>query len=376
MAIAFSAFKLPEISFLKSRDAFAVDLGSSSIKIVHLKSSGGKYSLVKWGTVSLGEGATELSPQDRKGIAAARLGEYLAKEKFLLKNVVSSVSGNQVIVRYVHFPKLSREELAKTIQFEAEPYIPFDIREVDLSFHILGDVVEEGQKKMETILVASKKEVVQSRLDVFNELNLRSVVIDIDAFALENAYEINTDPSVPETVILVNIGSGTTNIVISENRIPRVVRDIFISGNSFSKAIQRAMACDMKTAEDLKMRYSLLVTAEEKEKTLADNQKEALQVSTALVPVVKDLLTEIHRSIDFYISQNPERTINRVLLCGGSANLKNLDKFLALELKIPVEIFNPLRNIAGGEVVPETEATALAIAVGLGLRHENDIPKK
>jgi len=372
--------KLPELKlplpFLKVKDAFAADLGSTAVKIVHLKQSGAKYTLLKWGIVPYTEAGSEISPQDRKNLTTARLGEFLAKEKIVTKNVATSVSGNQVIVRYVKFPKLSREELNKTIQFEAEPYIPFDIKEVDLSFHILGEVIEEGQKKMETILVAAKKDIIQNRLEILNDLGLRPVVIDLDAFALVNAYEINSDPSVPETVLIINIGATVTNMAIVENQIPRVVRDVFISGISFTKAIQRNMSCDLKTAEELKLRYGLLVTVEEKEKTLAENQKEALQVSTAITPIARDLLTEVHRSIDFYIAQNPDRSISRILLCGGSANLKNLDKYFNQELKTSVEIFNPLQKIEGGQAVPANIACHLAVAVGLATRKENDIPKK
>jgi type IV pilus assembly protein PilM len=164
-------------------------------------------------------------------------------------------------------------------------------------------------------------------------------------------------------------------MAIMENNTSRVVRDVFISGNTFTKAIQRNMGCDFKAAEDLKSRYNLLVTAEEKEKTLSENQKEALQVSSAITPVAKDLLAEIQRSIDFYISQNLERVVNRVLLCGGSAQIKNIDKFLHQELKVPVEIFNPFSHISGN-TVPDASAPQLAIAVGLAMRRENDIPKK
>jgi len=379
MAIKLPEIKLPDIPLLKNRDSIAIDIGTSSIKIACLKAAGNKYSLIKWGIIPINESGAELSALDRKNIAVARLAEFLAREKILTKNIVSSISGNQVIVRYVRFPKLSREELAKTIQFEAEPYIPFDIREVDLSFHILGDVVDEGQKKMETILVASKKDAVQGKLDIFNELNLRTVVIDLDVFAIQNIYEYsnsNSETPAQETVLIINIGAAVTNMAIMENNVSRVVRDVFISGNSFTKAIQRNLGCDFKAAEELKARYSLLVTAEEKERTLSENQKEALQVSSALTPVAKDFLGEIQRSIDFYISQNPERIINTVLLCGGSSMIKNLDKFLHQELKIPVEIFSPLKYIADSSSVPEAVAPSLAVAVGLAMRRENDIPKK
>jgi type IV pilus assembly protein PilM len=367
--------KLPGMSFLKASDAFAVDLGASSVKIAYIKPSGNDHTILKWGVIPLSEGTLELSINDRKNLAVSKLSEFLAREKIITKNVIGSISGNQTIVRYVKLPKLSREELAKTIRFEAEPYIPFDIREVDLSFHILGEVLEEGQKKIETILVAAKKEIVQMRLDVFNELSLRPVIMDIDAFALSNAYEANMETSVNENVLLLNMGCSITNIAIVENRVPRVVRDVFIAGNAFTKSIQRAISVDTKTAEELKTRHSILVTVEEKEKTLAENQKEALQVSAALLPVAKELLAEIQKSIDFYVTQNPEKSVNRILLCGGTSNLKNLDKYFQQELKTPVEFFDPLKKFIGAEAVPMNMRTLLPIAVGLGLRRENDDKK-
>jgi type IV pilus assembly protein PilM len=370
-----SKIKIPKLPFLKPKEAIAVDIGTSSLKILQLKPQGSKYMLVKWGIIPINEKLLEMQPQERKLNIISRLGEFLAKEKILVKNIITSISGHQVIVRYVNFPKLSREELNKTISFEAEPYIPFDIKEVDLSYHILGDITEEGHKKMESILVAAKKEVILQKLEYFNELNLRLIVVDVDAFALQNAYEVNSDAETAETVMLINIGNTVTNIAISENGKSKVVRDIFISGDSFTKIVQRNLGCDMKKAEELKCNYSLLVTAEEKEKTLAENQKEALQVSQALTSTAKDFLTEIHRSIDFYISQNPDRTINKIFLCGGSANLKNLDRYLAQSLKINVEIFNPMANIIGGEVIPKELTVQFAVACGLAVRSENDVDK-
>lgn len=376
MAIKIPQINLPSLPAFKKRDAYAIDIGTSAIKILYLKQTGNSYALLKWTHIPLNDVGTELSPQDRKNIAVTRIAEFIAREKLPTKNVIASVSGNQVIVRYVKFPKLSREELTKTIQFEAEPYIPFDIREVDLSFHVLGDVMEDGQKKMDTILVAAKKEVIQGRLEILNDLNLRPVVIDLDVFALQNAYELNNPAAVDEIVLLINIGASVTNMAIVEKQVSRVVRDVFIAGNSFTKAVQRNLACDMKTADEMKAKYSILVTAEEKEKTLSENQKEALQVSSAVTPVAKELLGEIQRSIDFFVSQNPEKTIQRILLSGGTAQLKNLDKYISNALKVPVEIFNPMKAIAGGEVIPEDMATGFAVAAGMAVRRENDLPKK
>src|SRR5947207_894638 len=118
------------------------------------------------------------------------LRDFVLQDKSAPKTAAISVSGNSVIVRYVKLPKLTRAELQQTIQFEAEPYIPFAIPEVNMSFHILGDVMEEGQPKMETVLVAAKKELIEQRLEVLTTVGLRPVVVDVDAFTLENAYEL------------------------------------------------------------------------------------------------------------------------------------------------------------------------------------------
>lgn len=375
MAIELSALKLPGLPLFKPRDAFAIDIGSSSVKILSLKKSGSKYSIQTWGILPLSDAGADLSPQDKKNIVAARIAEFIAREKITSKNVISSVAGSSVVIRYVKLPKRTQEALQKTIQFEAEPYIPFDINDVDLGFHILGDVVEDGQKKMETILVAAKKESAQSRMEVFAELGLRPVVIDVDGFALVNAYEAATAPAVVETALIVNIGASMTSMVLIENHVPRVVRDIFIAGSSFNKSIQKNMSCDIKTAEDMKMRYSMLVTAEDKQRTLAENQKEAIQVSAALTSVARDLFIEIQKSIDFYSGQNPEKVVNRVLLSGGGGLLKNLDAYLQQELKINVSYFNPLSAFGGAGAVSPEDAMRLAVASGLAIRRENDIFK-
>ena len=173
----------------------------------------------------------------------------MAAKKIGVKKVATSVSGNAVIVRYVKFPKMSPSELEKTIQFEAEPYIPFDIRDVNISTHILGDVTEEGQPKMETVLVAAKKELLQERLDILQGAGFKVGIIDVDSFCIENAYEVNREKEKTETVMLINIGATTSNINILENGTSKVVRDLFVAGDNFTKAIQRSLRIEFQEAE-------------------------------------------------------------------------------------------------------------------------------
>ena len=357
-------------SLVKPRDSIAIDIGSFSIKIAQIRRASGKFTLIQHAVIPLGDLPQEMAPVERKNITISRLSEFLAKERISLKNVVTSISGNQVIVRYVKFPKLSREELTKTIRFEAEPYIPFDIDDVDLSFHVLGDIVEENQKKLEAILVAAKKEFTRARLEILDETGLRTVIIDIDAFAVANAYEANIDPLLQETVALINIGASVTNIAIVENGIPKVVRDILIAGNAFSRSIQRNLNCDFYSAEKLKYKAVLLPPQED---TSAEKQKESQQLSNAVLPIAKDLLGEIRKSVDFYISQNPDKMITRILMSGGGSQIINLDKYISQELKLPLEIFNPLKSIGDSEAVPAETAILFSVAAGLGLRKEHDM---
>ena len=354
--------------FKKKHDLIGVDIGTFAIKLVCLKKQGNSWTLVRWGMIPYGEEIPLDTPLvDRKGQATAALQAYLQTANLPSKRAVASVSGNSVIVRYVKMNKMPAQDLAKSIKFEAEPYIPFNIEDVNLSFSILGEVQEDGQNQMETVLVAAKRDSVDLRIDMLREAGLQPVIMDVDAFALENAFENVFPASQSETVLFLNIGASFTNMSIVEKGISRVVRDVFIAGNTFTKAIQRQFQCDIKTAEQKKMSYGL---------TEDPADPEAQQVSEVLVPIARDLLAEVQRSIDFYLSQGSDRVVNKIFLCGGTANLKMLDQFLSNELKIPVEIFNPLAMLQNAPADLSEEQKALlpqmAVAIGLATRRERD----
>jgi type IV pilus assembly protein PilM len=364
-------FNLDLSSIFGSQDILGVDIGSYSIKIVLLKGGPGKWSLAKYAILPLPQEAVaqEINPTKKKDIYVTTLKNYLSLEKINVKNTAISVSGSSVIVRYVKFPKIAKEELAKSIQFEAEPYIPFDIKEVNLGFFILGEVMEEGQKKTDTVLVAAKKDLVQSKIDILQDVGLNPVIIDADAFAMESAYEINRDPGTNELVMMVNVGANVTNLTIIENGVSRVVRDIFIGGQTFTKSLQKNIGCDFPTAEQIKQKFGLLVSPEEKENALKEGNKDALQVSNIFTAIARDLMSEVHRSIDFFYSQRGEQqVINKIYLCGGSAQIKNLTTCFSQEVKIATEIFNPFGKISAIAPPASEEAPLFTVAVGLASR--------
>ncbi|MBI4055053.1 MAG: type IV pilus assembly protein PilM [Elusimicrobia bacterium] len=393
--------KLRELSSripVLQKELLAVDYGSFALKIAWIHLEEGSLHLKAWGHIPLEHGA-ELSAEEKTQADASALKNFLAERKIPIRKAVSSISGNTVIVRYIRFPKMTRQELSQTLYLEAEPYIPFDIKEVHLGFHTLEDVMEEGQAKMETVLVAAKREVVESRIHFLEQAGLTPLILDVDAFALENLQErlvpqagpqrrvepALPDPSrvpqaSPETTLYLNLGHQVTNLSIVENRLTRVVRDIFISGNSLTRAVSRHLQCDADKAERLKREVGLLPSAQDKERALASGDEEPLQTAQALKSAVKDLSAEVHRSVDFYLSQGPDRSIAKVMLTGGSANLKGLAEQLSQEFSVPVQVLDPFQAVASiksgssafpAEIPPEIRP-AMAVAIGLAMRKSGD----
>lgn len=358
--------------FLGPKDVVGIDVGSYAVKVVLFKLEAGAYQLKAWGHMPLGAKA-DAGPDEKKAAVINALRAFFIEKGIKVREIATSLSGNAVIVRYVKFPRLTRAELMSTLATEAEPFIPFDINEVQLGFHILSEIVEDGQKKMETVLVAAKRELVVQRLEILQGAGLTPAIIDVDSFALENVHEKTRDAKEgPGATLYLNIGHMVTNLSIVENGVTRVVRDMFIAGNTMTKAIMKAFQCDAAKAEELKHSRGVFVDPAEKEKALADGDRDGLGVSQAVGQVARDLVAEVHRSVDFYLSQGPDRSIGRIMLTGGTARLKNLDKHLAQELKVPVSVLNPFTLAKGGDVVPEALGPSFGVAAGLALRQNRD----
>ena len=372
--------KLPPIRIpgLHSTESIGIDLGSSSIKIVQLKNINNKLHLVRWAILPvaiMAEGdKTEISPEEKMANMTSTLKNYYGTGKKMVKNVATSVAGTSVIVRYVKLPKLNQKELDKAIKTEAEPYIPFNIEEVFIAYYPLRDVTEEGKTKMETVLVAVKKDYVNQRIQILEQAGFKAKVIDVDAFTLEGVFEVNQEsPCKEETVLIANIGFSKTNFLILEKGVAAVVKDSPISGQAMNKAIMKATLADFRTAEKLKILYGIAPKQTSPAAPEAEPaSKEVSEVSDAILSVLKDFISEAKKIIQFYGTQGKDKKIDRILLSGGSSNIKNLALHLAGEFNLPVEKFNPFKNIVGSEAIPEDNLSTLSCAVGLALRKPGD----
>lgn len=349
-----------------------IDIGNSAVKIVCIGEEKKVTVLKDWGYIPLAIKA-DTPPEERKAIISEEIKNYLKKKGVEIRHAAASVSGNSVIVRYVKLPKLSRKELALTIGVEAEPFIPFDIKDVSLTYSILEDVREEGEEKMETVLVAAKKEAVQDKIDMLEGAGLDPVVVDVDSFALESLHARLSPTPDSSSILLLNIGHKVTNLSIITQGITRVVRDIFIAGATFDKALAKALKTDAAGAAAAKKAHALLVTDEDKEAAIESFDKEGIAVSKAASAVLRDLYTEVSRSIDFYLSQGVDHSISKIILSGGMANLGNIAQFLTAEFKVPVEVCNPLAFLPEQpKNLPKDLLPALAVAAGLALRKLKD----
>jgi type IV pilus assembly protein PilM len=344
-----------------SKGLVGLDIGSSSVKLVELAQKGrGGFELTHMGTAPVPNEAIVQGAFLNSGAIVDAIREAVEKSKTRTKCVAAAVSGHSVIVKKVSLPQMTRAELEEQIRWEAEQYIPFDVNEVNLDFQILD---ERGEGQMDVLLVAAKKDLIDDYVQVISEAGLTPVAIDVAAFAVENAFEMNYEGSASETVALVNIGAQTVNINVIANGSPSFTRDITTAGNQYTEEIQKALSISFEEAE----RVKLGGRGSQKSQDVVPRE-----VEEAMRTVSETVIGEISRSLDFYGATTAEGRIARVLISGGSARVAGLRNAFQERTGHRIEILNPLaRMVPTSRFDPEDLedlAPSLGVAVGLALR--------
>jgi type IV pilus assembly protein PilM len=371
-------------------EILGIDIGNYAIKFVLFSKDGEKIELKNWGYVPISINEN-MDPAEKKAIISSEISNFVKKNGIKTKYAATSVSGNSVIVRFIKVPKMSKKELDTRIATEAEAFIPFNINDVYLSYYIINEnIVEEGQNKMEIVLVACKKEIVDERIEIINSSGLIPVLIDIDSFALETLINKVVPPPKNEfsSIMLLNIGQRVTNLSILVNNLSlvdsnrkhapgyysKLVRDIFISGLSIDKALSKKLNADMKNVDEFKKTAKILIDDEEKLSAIQNYDKFLILSSKVITDVLKDIINDVNRSIDFFISSGAETSITKIYICGGVSSIPNLSKFITSELKIEVEHLNPfsfLKEVPAN--IPPYVLNSLCVASGLSLRKIEDL---
>ena len=347
--------------FTKKKEIVGIDIGSSSVKLVQLKEQKGAYTLLNVGMLPLpSEAIVDNSLMDSTSIVEA-VRSLIDSLDVKVKDVASSVSGNSVIIRKILLPVMPPDELEDQIHWEAEQYIPFDINDVHIDFQILSPD-EHDPSKMNVLLVASKRDIVNDYVNVFNEAGLKLVVMDVDSFAVQNAFELNYDADPDEVVALVNIGASIMNLNIVKAGISLFTRDVQMGGNLYTEEIQKLYAVDLGEAEKLK---------------LAGEGKRDERMAAIISRGNEALALEMRRSLDFYNSTAGEGKIARLYLSGGGAKVAQLSDAVEQRLGIPVELLDPFRNIKYSEKDFDPEylgeiGPLMAVAMGLAVRRLGD----
>jgi len=345
----------------KARETVGIDVGSSSVKLVQVKEHKGGYSLLRVGILPLpAEAIVDNTLMDSSSIVET-IKNLANSLEVSAKEAASSISGNSVIIRKIVLPSMTTEELEDQIHWEAEQYIPFDINDVNIDFQILGPD-ENDPSRMTVLLVASKRDIVNDYIAVFNETGLRLSVVDVDAFAVQNAFEINYDVYPEEVVALVNIGANIMNLNVVKNGVSLFTRDVQTGGSLYTDEIQKQFGVSSEEAERIK---------------ISGDCPDRGKLQDIMARQNETLAMEVRRSLDFYNSTANEGKISKVMLSGGAAKTPMLSETIGQRLGVPAEIMNSFLKIqcSGKEFDMDylnEIAPLVTVAMGLATRRLGD----
>jgi type IV pilus assembly protein PilM len=353
--------------FSRAKGVVGLDIGSSAIKLVELKErKGGEFHLQRLGVETLSpEAIVDGSIMDSSLVVDA-IHKLNDESKVKADHYATSLSGHSVIIKKIELPNMSEDELADSIQWEAEQYIPFDINDVRLDYVVLpeGPDGPMDRDQMEVLLVAVKRDKVNDYVSVISQSGKTPSIVDVDAFALQNCYEANYDLDPSRVVALVNMGAGVTNINVLSRGNTVFWRDISFGGNQFTEALQREFNISYDQAEVLKKgdpvdRYS------------------PADARPVLDAVSEEMAAELHKTFDFFQATSSERPVEELMVAGGCALTPNLTNILRERLGVDTELMDPLRRIhfRDSDFGPDFLAAVgpmMAVAVGLAIRRVGD----
>ncbi|HEX2456864.1 MAG TPA: type IV pilus assembly protein PilM [Vicinamibacterales bacterium] len=349
----------------KPKAVVGLDIGSSAVKAVELRPAGKGYKVAAFGIEpvppdSIVDGAII----DGAAVADA-IRRLFESKNIRTKDVAASLAGNAVIVKKITLPKMTEQELAESIYWEAEQYIPFDIADVNLDYQILdAGTGPDSKGTMDVLLVAAKKDKIADYTGVIAQAGRTAVVVDVDAFALQNAYEVNYGIEPGAITVLLNAGASATNINILQGDQSIFTRDISVGGNAYTEALQRELSLPYETADLLKRGHAA-------DGPSFDDARPVLRA------VTENVMLEIQKTFDFFKTTASSDRIDRIVLSGGASRAEGFAEALAERFGAPVEPFDPFKKISFDANKLKVDAVAdmaptVAVAVGLALRRASD----
>src|SRR2546421_6733466 len=298
-----------------TKNVVGVDIGSSSVKAVELQGKNGNFELISLGYEALQPDAVVDGQIMELNSVSGAIANIFNEHKIKTTKVAAGVNGHSVIVKNIVLPQMTGDELQESFAWHAEEHIPFDISDVNLDYHVTGSTPDA----IHVLLAACKRDKIANLKQTIQLAGKQPSVIDVDAFALQNCYELNYEPQPGQVVALLNIGASTTNINILNGNRSVFTRDASFGGNQYTSLLQKELGLTFDQAERVKRGMPMPEGSEHRE-------------TGPILDTVSDILAlEIQKTMDFYRAtvEDGETAVQKILISGGGSKLKGLVDFLS-----------------------------------------------
>lgn len=335
----------------KNTDYFGLDIGTTGVRLVQLKSGSSAPALVTYGAKPLPANLISSESEVDQDKLAEIIQQLKTEAKVSADQVVTALPSQHAFTTVITTPKLSNSELEKSIQLQADQYIPMPVEDAKLDWH----VIDSNENEMSVLLVAAPKQVVNKYLSIVEKAGLNLLALEINALAVARSVVNASD--VP--VAVVDWGSNSTEITIISQRVPHLVRSVNIGGNTLVRSVEQNLNVDTEQAQQFLQKFGVTQTKLEG------------QVLKAVQGSLDNVMSEISKSIKYFTSQNEGVQLEKVILTGGPTSLPEMPSYVANSINFPVEIANPWVNVSYPATQQETlmnQSLHFAVAVGLAQR--------
>jgi type IV pilus assembly protein PilM len=337
-----------------------LDIGSSGIKAVVLRKGRSAWSLIAAGEAPLPDGSLRDGAVADPPAVSEAVSSLLDSMRMRRARVATALSGHAVIVKRLSLPTMSPAELSEAIPWEAEQYIPFDLAEVQLDYQVVGNGAESGKSALDVLLVAAKRDRIDDRAAIIAQAGRQPAVLDIEAFALANAYQMNYPERTDPLSALIHVGRQITIVCLLERAEPVFTRDISIGGQVHVDALLREFGSqgldELGAKRILNGQYPAGVDTD--------------RIASVLRDASGQLVLEVRKTMDFFRATSPVERVSRIVLSGGGWQALGLVDQLAAEFNAPVDVFDPFRKVtkSARAVGADAAGPSYAVAVGLAMR--------
>lgn len=340
--------------FIEEEHYFGVDLGNSGIRLVELKLIHDRPTLVTYGDIDLPYGLMSSdAPADQQRVAET-LKKLASDARVSTKNVVAGLPASKVFASIIKIPQMNDQEIAHTIRFQADKYIPMPLDQVKLDFFRITQ--DKNAEEIDVLLVATPSSVANKYLNIFQQAGLELMALDINAIGQARSMVATNDID----VVIVDFSSLTTDIALIAKGIPGLIRSVNVGAKSLVRVTAQNLGLDEVQGEQFVRKFGLTQTKLEG------------QVYRAMKPLLDNVTEEIKRSVDFFYQGNPGGKVEKIIVTGGPAAIPEMPVFLANALGLPVEIGNPWQRVSYAKEFNDRLAgmsLGYSTAVGMALRN-------